>query len=100
VETLQRRVCLFEAGECNEIANCDASSACIHGAYGKVEIGERFYTCPVHGMALSKVPFNRAATSKTKQPNPLQTELNDVSFEQYHIFRGEPRIALDATEQP
>jgi hypothetical protein len=68
--------------------------------YGRVEIGNRFYTCPVHGVALSKTPLSGARGKKQDQPLPLQTQLNDVSFQQYHVFRGELHITREGTRQP
>ncbi len=68
--------------------------------YGRVEIGQRVYTCPVHGVALSKVPLVAARTAKQNLPVPLQTQLNDVSFQQYHVFRGDLHIAQDSKAQP
>jgi hypothetical protein len=68
--------------------------------YGRVEIGQRFYTCPVHGVALSKVPLLTARGPKQDQPVPLQTQLNDVSFQQYHIYRGDLRIIQGTPTQP
>jgi len=68
--------------------------------YGRVEIGQRFYTCPVHGVALSKVPLSPARAAKQNQPVQLQTQLNDVSFQQFHIFRGDAHITQETTAQP
>lgn len=68
--------------------------------YGPVEIGEHTYTCPVHGVALSKVPLGAGGAAKKNQPPALQTQLNDVSFEQYHVFRGEMHIAKDDQARP
>ena len=68
--------------------------------YGRVEIGQRVYTCPVHGVALSKVPLVTARTTKPNLLVPLQTQLNDVSFQQYHVFRGDLHIAQDSKAQP
>ena len=68
--------------------------------YGRVEIGQRFYTCPVHGVALSKVPLVPPRAVKRDQPGALQTQLNDVSFQQYHVFRGDLHITLGTQAQP
>lgn len=72
------------------------SEANIAVEYGQVEIGQHSYTCPVHGVALSKVPLVLARAKKQDQPMALQTQLNDVSFEQYHVFRGDVRITAGA----
>ena len=68
--------------------------------YGRVEIGQRFYTCPVHGVALSKVPLSAERAATQDQPVPLQTQLNDVSFQQFHIFRGDVRVTQETAAQP
>jgi hypothetical protein len=68
--------------------------------YGRVEIGQRFYTCPVHGVALSKVPLHAARGAKQDQATALQTQLNDVSFQQYHVFRGDLHITQGIPAQP
>lgn len=68
--------------------------------YGRVEIGQRFYTCPVHGVALSRIPLPAARGTKQDQPVPLQTQLNDVSFQQYHVFRGDLHVTQGAAAQP
>jgi hypothetical protein len=76
------------------------AAADIEVEYGRVEIGQRLYTCPVHGVALSKVPLSPAHAAKQDQPVPLQTQLNDVSFQQFHIFRGDPHITQETPAQP
>ncbi len=59
--------------------------------YGPVVIGDRTYICPLHGVALSKIPVLDSGTLPT-QPMPIQTRLNDVAFTNYHLFRAEARI--------
>ena len=76
------------------------SEANIAVEYGQVDIGQHSYTCPVHGVALSKVPLALARAKKQDQPMALQTQLNDVSFEQYHVFRGDVRITAGAVAHP
>lgn len=66
--------------------------------YGRVEIGERFYLCPVHAVALSKVPLKNIHGASSNEPMPLQTQINDVEFAQYHVFRGDPHMVLQASE--
>jgi hypothetical protein len=46
--------------------------------YGPVELGGKTYICPVRGVALSRVY--------------IQEWLNDVVFDQYHLYRAESRI--------
>jgi hypothetical protein len=60
--------------------------------YGPVVIGGSTYICPVRGVAISKEPTGRAEGSTTTAPAPLLTEVNDVSFSGYHLFRSEVRI--------
>ncbi len=63
--------------------------------YAPVEIGERTYTCPVHGVAFSKIPVGNAAAQAQNSTETVQTQLNDVAFTQYHLFRTESRIVMD-----
>jgi hypothetical protein len=51
--------------------------------YGPVDIGGRTYTCPVHGVAITKTEDQYAS-----QPDYL----NDITFTGYHLFRAEVRI--------
>ena len=61
--------------------------------YGPVQIGNSTYTCPVRGVALSKVPKAGAKVGISELDNvPMQTFVNDVSFTEYHVFRAEVRI--------
>lgn len=63
--------------------------------YGPVEIGGKFYTCPIRSVAFSK---GRAVLSIDSSLGlgsalgPDITRLNDVVFTNYHIFRGEVRM--------
>ncbi len=60
-------------------------------SYAPVAIGGRTYICPVKGVAISKIPVAEA----TPDPNysgPLQTQLNDISFTNYHVFRTDMTI--------
>ena len=64
--------------------------------YAPVEIGSRTYTCPIHGVAFSK---GRVADLKPTPGNTavlMQTQLNDVAFTEYHLFRTETRIVSEA----
>jgi hypothetical protein len=51
--------------------------------YGPVDIGGRTYTCPVHGVAITRTEDLYAS-----QP----AFLNDITFTGYHLFRAELRI--------
>ncbi len=67
--------------------------------YGPVAIGERTYVCPVHGVALSRMPAV-ASDSGELQAASLQTQVNDVSFKDYHLFRGDARILSGSAPAP
>ena len=54
--------------------------------YGPVELGGKMYICPLKGIALS-------ADAK-------QWWLNDVAFEQYHLYRGSARVLPGYSEVP
>ncbi len=56
--------------------------------YGSVGLGGSSYICPVKGVALAVMPIN----DPTSEAYPLQTQLNDVAFTDYHLFRSESRI--------
>ena len=60
--------------------------------YGPVPIGGTNYVCPVKSVAVSKMPLG-ATTDQPHDANlPLLTEVNDVAFTDYHLFRAEARI--------
>jgi hypothetical protein len=60
--------------------------------YAPVTIGEQSYICPVHGVAFSKVPSVHGAAAQAGSANDVKTEVNDVAFTQYHLFRSKARI--------
>lgn len=60
--------------------------------YGSISIGGTNYICPVKSVALSKTPVNAEQNGIHPGPPPVQTELNDVAFIDYHVFRSESRI--------
>jgi hypothetical protein len=63
--------------------------------YAPVEIGAQTYICPVRGVAYSKTPVPNA----TAIPDAVtvQTQLNDVTFTHYHLFRTEAHIVEDGS---
>jgi hypothetical protein len=63
--------------------------------YAPVEIGAQTYICPVRGVAYSKIPVPNA----TAIPDAVtvQTQLNDVTFTHYHLFRAEAHIVEDGS---
>lgn len=64
--------------------------------YAPVEIGSRTYTCPVHGVAYSKGRVEDLKPTPGNTAVLMQTQLNDVTFTEYHLFRTETRIVGDA----
>jgi hypothetical protein len=70
--------------------------------YGPVEIGGKIYICPVRSVSLllaPALPSNafemqryRGALLEHNDQTSLQTRLNDVAFEQYHLFRADARV--------
>jgi VWFA-related protein len=73
--------------------------------YGSVEIGGDPYICPlksvsislaeqpdVHGVRMQRYSATMVEQNNQNIPNPLQTLLDDVAFDQYHLFRAESRI--------
>jgi hypothetical protein len=54
--------------------------------YGPVQLGGKTYVCPLKGVALS-------AESK-------RWWLNDIAFEQYHLYRASAQILAGPTESP
>ena len=69
--------------------------------YGEVLIGGTSYICPLKGVAVSKIP-PLLETGGVDQVAPLRTEMNDVTFSDYHLFRSESRIvpAGDSGDAP
>lgn len=54
--------------------------------YGPVDLGDKVYICPLKGIAISQ--------------GPRFIWLNDVVFEDYHLFRSNIRILPNFTERP
>ena len=70
--------------------------------YAPVELGGRVYICPVKGIALSLASEIMPSQGRTVEAFPrLQTSLNDISFEQYHLYHATSHILpADKDEQP
>jgi VWFA-related protein len=83
--------------------------------YGQIELGERTYWCPTRSVSIFRAPMEapevhtpaRVAGMMNGPPvgdearMPLQTLLNEVVFEQYHLFRADVRIVdADNSGQP
>lgn len=60
--------------------------------YASISIGGTDYICPVRSIALSKSPYGSTDGGQPGVSVPLQTQLNDVAFTDYHLFRAEARI--------
>jgi hypothetical protein len=68
--------------------------------YGPVEMGGKTYYCP-----LTSVSINRARSVRMLSDwdesflsyGPYVTMLNDITFDQYHVFRSESRILTGFT---
>jgi hypothetical protein len=73
--------------------------------YGPIELGGTTYFCPVKSVSISRAPaqvvhavrMQRFSSTLVEQNNqsiaePLQTLLNDVVFDQYHLFRADVRV--------
>jgi VWFA-related protein len=73
--------------------------------YGPVEIGGATYICPLKSVSISlaqeqdtrAVRMQRFSATMVEQnnqniPKPMQTLLDDIAFEQYHVFRAESSI--------
>jgi VWFA-related protein len=92
------------------------SNASVLVEYGSVEIGGKSYICPVRALALSHAQSESTAKDEMVQTAPMgsggmfsgsamsvvhstsavqgaqQTLLNDIVFEQYHVFRSEAHM--------
>ncbi len=76
--------------------------------YGPVELGEKKYFCPLRSISVSRAPgqIERIAPvhdrilsmSQATSPNeagegsPLQTMLNEATYNNYHLFRADAQI--------
>ncbi len=64
--------------------------------FASIEIAGVAYVCPVHAVAMNRYfdVFEYANTAHT--PVPFASNLNDVSFTKYHLFRSEAHIVSGA----
>ena len=68
--------------------------------YGAVELGGRTYICPLKGIALSLASERQPLLGAQEEDfPPLQTSLNDVAFEQYHLFRADSHVVPGYTDE-
>jgi VWFA-related protein len=79
--------------------------------YGPVEIGGKSYLCPVKSVSISQArpphalqlqDFRAGNMTQDTQNlrGSLQTLLNDVAFEQYHLFRASAHVLSGHDEEP
>ena len=81
--------------------------------YGPVEIGGRSYICPVRSVAIlidNTVPTSTAQSFRAGGISPTikgeflpphtQTQVDDVAFTQYHLFRAESRMLVEGRSNP
>jgi hypothetical protein len=83
------------------------SRADIAVEYGPVEIGGRPYICPLRSVAIlvnNTVPAPPAQSLRSPRLPPAitsllhsQTQVDDVAFTQYHLFRAESRMIIEGT---
>ncbi|MGH9587834.1 MAG: VWA domain-containing protein, partial [Acidobacteriaceae bacterium] len=80
--------------------------------YGPVTVGGKTYICPIKSISMSLAPVqvvggmrmqnaHGVLTQPTENgiPPPLQTMLNEVEFEQYHLFHAVARVLTDGNEK-
>jgi VWFA-related protein len=75
-------------------------SAAIAVQYAPVEIGSRSYICPIKAVALSRMPVAGADSSVPIASAGTRTQLNDVTFTQFHVFRAHSQIVARANLPP
>jgi hypothetical protein len=82
-------------------AGSPISRADLYVEYAPVDIGGKIYTCPVRSVALSQAKTDiwvRDERGRHEALGPVKTFLNDVVFQEYHVFRSEARILPDAVQ--
>ena len=60
--------------------------------YGPVTIGNRDYICPIRSEALSRLIEAGGAEGEETTSSRFLTYLNDVTFTEYRLFRGDVRV--------
>lgn len=68
--------------------------------YAPVSIGGVLYTCPVHGVAISRM--NDSARTGNTESSRIEpgASINDVTFTRYHVFRSQVRILPSDVTSP
>src|SRR5260370_29222755 len=68
--------------------------------YGSVALGGRTYICPVKRIDLSLASETRPLLGGREEDfPPLQTSLNDVVFEQYHLYHASSQVLPGYSEE-
>jgi hypothetical protein len=71
--------------------------------YGPVILGETSYICPIRSVSISR---SRSIVQVSefgevfKANAPFETILNDVKYENYHLFRSSSRVLPGFSETP
>jgi hypothetical protein len=71
--------------------------------YGPVDIGGKSFICPLRSIGMMRA---RSVTTKMewdegfKTWGPYLTTLNDIQYEDYHMFRGESRLMPGFNSEP
>ena len=87
--------------EANLTASDPITRAALVVEYGSVEIGGKSYFCPVRSLSMSIAQEVQYSNGRYQRPlefasRPLKTMLNEVAFEQYHMFRADVRVLPDS----
>jgi VWFA-related protein len=80
--------------------------------YGPVSLGGKTYVCPIKSISISLAPVQSSGGMRMQDAHgamiapaengiapPLQTMLNEVVFEQYHLFHAEARVLTGGNEK-
>ena len=71
--------------------------------YGPVVLGKMSYICPIRSVSISRQRSVIEITEfgkKFKVYAPFETILNDVKYENYHLFRSSARVLPEFSEAP
>ena len=89
------------------VADLESTQSVLEGdimvQYGPVEIGEKTYICPLRSVSVSKVrtaTVLRGPGGDSRTLLSYGTELNDVAFKDYHVFRTEIRLVPPSDSAP
>ena len=115
VGTILRLTLISDLGKSDPIAKAE-----LMVEYGPVELGKKTFFCPVKSISITVAPVQsnrrtslpKSVTIPTINGNarvdlqgnsaedaPLQTLLNEVAFDKYHLFQSEARILIAEDSQ-